>query len=329
MLLARTLFALFILPLALVSRAADAPAEVEAAKSRSAFFDGRFADLDALERRAGDMSIVLADGQTLHAAFYKGFDCLCHIKDRRMQMATLPIFKSQAEKWRKAYPQSTAANLAEAFYYIQNAYVFWGQAWSGPGPNDRPWHLEQLNEARVILDGMEDKHRNDPEWWSARIQVAALEAIDRSEFEKLLNEGLRRHPGYFPIYFKASEYYRSNAQLDAFITKSVEMTRAAWGDMLYARMHWNLRRDDMFVSGRTDWQRMKRSFETLVAKYPDPWNLNNFAKFACIAGDAPTTADVMKRIEGKVAIEAWGGDMALYAGCKTSLAGAPGTHASR
>jgi len=330
--LARTLVALFLLPVALVARAADAPMEVEAAKARSAFFEGRFADLDVLERRARDTSIILADGQTLHAAFYKGFDCLCHIKDRGKQITILPTFQQQAKKWRKAYPDSTAANLAEAFYYIQSAYLSWGLQMVAPG--NRPWHLEQLNEARVILDGMEDKHREDPEWWSTRILVAGLEAIDRREYDKLVTDALRRHPGYLPIYLKASEYYMaerggSNAQLDSFIAKSVETTRATWGDILYARMHWNLRRGDMFASGRTDWQRMKGSFETLVTKYPHPWNLNNFAKFACIAGDAPTTADVMKRIEGNVAIDAWGGDMAFYSGCKTAGAGAPAAQASR
>jgi len=329
--LARTLFVLFLLPLALVSRAAEAPMEVEAAKVRAAFFEGRFADLDALERRAGDTSIILADGQTLHAAFYKGFDCLCHIKDLGEQISILPTFEFQARKWRQAYPNSTAAQLAEAFYFIQFAYINWGMS---QGPGKRPFHLEKLNEARVILDSMEEKHRADPEWWSARILVAGLEAIDRREYDKLVAQALQRHPGYLPIYFKASEYYLaerggSKALFDGFITKSVDMTRATWGDTLYARMHWNLRRYDMFETGRADWPRMKHSFETLVQKYPDPWNLNNFAKFACIAGDAATAADLMTRIEGKVAVEAWDGEMAFYTGCKTAVTAVPAAQASR
>jgi hypothetical protein len=300
--------------------------EIEAAKVRSAFFESRFAELDALERRAGDLSIILADGQTLHAAFYKGLDCLCHVKDRLEQISVLPTFQWQARKWRKAYPASTAAKLAEAYYYVQNAYLHWGLPMVAPG--NRPFHLEQLNEARVLLDGMDEKDRGDPEWWAARVLVAGLEAIDRKEYQKLVDEALRRHPGYLPIYFKASGYYMaerggSNAQLDAFVTKSVEMTRAAWGDSLYARMHWNLRRGDMFASGQADWPRMKRSFETLVKKYPDPWNLNNFAKFACVAGDVATTGALVERIEGGVALEAWDGDMAFYAGCKMAAQAEP------
>ena len=51
---------------------------------------------------------------------------------------------------------------------------------------------------------------------------------------------------------------------------------------------------------------MKTGFEQLIAATPNStWNLNNFASFACRAGDADTYRKLRKQISERIYNEAW------------------------
>jgi hypothetical protein len=50
---------------------------------------------------------------------------------------------------------------------------------------------------------------------------------------------------------------------------------------------------------------MKSGFERMISDYPDPWNVNNFAKFACIAGDGATLFRLTERIGDRPIMAAW------------------------
>ena len=53
------------------------------------------------------------------------------------------------------------------------------------------------------------------------------------------------------------------------------------------------------------WPRMKDGFEDIVARYPDPWNLNAYANFACLAEDKQKVLELFKRIGTDVVPQAW------------------------
>ncbi|PZV16403.1 MAG: hypothetical protein DCF22_05445 [Leptolyngbya sp.] len=36
---------------------------------------------------------------------------------------------------------------------------------------------------------------------------------------------------------------------------------------------------------KVDWKKISQGFEDIVARYPDAWNLANYARFACLAED--------------------------------------------
>ena len=67
------------------------------------------------------------------------------------------------------------------------------------------------------------------------------------------------------------------------------------------------------MDGTANWPRMKSGFEHIVKDHPDPWNLNNFAKFACMARDRDTLRGLMARIQPAV-LAAWG-NMGFYQSC--------------
>ena len=89
------------------------------------------------------------------------------------------------------------------------------------------------------------------------------------------------------------------------------------GEILYARLNWSVSTNDMFRNGQTDWKRMKAGFERMVQDHPDPWNVNNFAKFACVANDWETVKNLTATIGEKPIVMAWFDDLEIYTACRT------------
>ena len=78
---------------------------------------------------------------------------------------------------------------------------------------------------------------------------------------------------------------------------------------MYARIYWYASQaqfdDDLFGKSMVDWPKMKAGFEDVISRYPDSWNINNYAKFACLAKDKNKTSELFKRIGDTVVIQAW------------------------
>ena len=70
----------------------------------------------------------------------------------------------------------------------------------------------------------------------------------------------------------------------------------------------------MFTDGQADWPRMRRGFERLTHDYPDRWNINAYAKFACVAGDARTLKQQLAKIGQAPILDLWG-SMGFFSQC--------------
>jgi hypothetical protein len=63
--------------------------------------------------------------------------------------------------------------------------------------------------------------------------------------------------------------------------------------------------NDLFGRSLVDWPQMKRGFDDVIARYPDAWNLNNFARFSCLARDRAKTRALLDRIGADIVPKAW------------------------
>jgi hypothetical protein len=61
---------------------------------------------------------------------------------------------------------------------------------------------------------------------------------------------------------------------------------------------------------KIDWKRMRVGFDNIIARYPDPWNINKYARFACLAKDYETAGLLMKRIDQPMS-DIWGNEKVL------------------
>lgn len=297
------------------------PLQEEASRLRALLEAEDFAALEAVSRRSMDLSATVSDGQPVRAALYEGIKCPCR-QGRDQTLSRMPGELDRIRKWQAAYPRSTAARIAEAVHFLDHAWTVRGGDYAANVPKDAwPKFHEKVAQAGRALDAMDDDAKADPHWYAARLEVATLQSMPADERAALIDAAVGRHPRYFPIHFQAAQglaprWGGTNESLNGYIDRAVAATRRWMGDTLYARLQWSERTPAMFRDGQAQWPRMKAAFERLVADYPDGWNLNNFARFACDAGDSRATLDLMKRIEGRIALEAWDYSMSYYANCK-------------
>jgi hypothetical protein len=81
------------------------------------------------------------------------------------------------------------------------------------------------------------------------------------------------------------------------------------GQMLYARIYWYASQSQfknaIFLVSVARWNDMREGFKWIIADYPDQWNINNYAKFACLVGDEGTTREVFGLMKGDPIESAW------------------------
>lgn len=302
------------------------PFEREGAKVRALMFSGKYSDLERVDAESRQLSKVISDGQPLRGALVRGLDgseidcSYAPINERRKRLA---VYQEKAAAWKKTFPDSTTPMLIEALYPLREAWIARGGDYAYKVPPEAwPIFHRNVESSRAKLEALPPKVKEDPAWHVARLGVARLQSDPA--YPQLLEAALDRFPDYLPLYFEGETFYEErwggNAKSRAaFIDQSVTRTSSQLGETLYARLHWSGQTDEMFATFATDWKRMKAGFERIIKDYPDSWNLNNYAKFACMARDSAALREILPRIQDSVIPDAWE-DMGFYKFCKTQVA---------
>jgi hypothetical protein len=273
----------------------------------------------AEEARAKDLRI--SDGQPVLAALYEGTaGCACanSLTDELWQTR-----RTRLEAWRDQFPRSITARVALAAFPVYYGWFARGNNYArSVSPDNWKMFGERVEAGRVALDALDTSAKQDEGWYAAMISVALAQHWPSQRFDTLYEEGARKHPAYLPIHFNAANYYApqwygSQQAYSRFVDRAVQLVGSQLGTQLYARMNWSQGTDTMFQDSTADWKRMKNGFEQIIQGYPDPWNLNNFARFACIAHDWSTMNALAEKIGEAPVAMAWYDDSRIYFGCRT------------
>lgn len=267
---------------------------------------------DVLKRELNDWNIppcVFDDGRPRLGVLLDGFDQAFNMEnDWSKSLARVEVLK-------KKFPEEAFVALVEAKYWIDYAWNARGGGYASSITDDgRKLFKERLEKAEKILLDTKSFSAQFPAWYSEMIIVQS--ALDRSEDErdKVFLEGVKRYPTYYPIYFTMQNYLLpkwggSWRAVDNLVKWSVEHTKVLDGNTMYARIYWSVSGDpqvNLFKDTFVSWPKMKRGFEDMMARYPkSKWNLNNFAKFACMAGDKQTFLNLRTKINKDVLERAW------------------------
>jgi hypothetical protein len=243
----------------------------------------------------------LTDGQWVVARLFDGYaEWLSTEKQWDEQLSML-------QKWQAVDPKGPELALVEARYWLSYAWYARGGGFAGTVP-ERAWALmrERAAKARAVLDESKPYASGNPVWYSLMIAIANLESRPRTELVAIFNEGVDKEP-----LFEASYVALANAMVPkwggqladyhVFVKASVARTKADEGDTMYARLYWVLAGSEAnrpFKELGIRWPDMKAGFDDLMTRHPDSqWNLQNYARFACLADDGKTFNSLKTRFD--------------------------------
>lgn len=274
-----------------------------------------FAGLEAMAADYRDRQSRTRSGVWKLTVFYSGF----HAK-ARFNGKDDPRWKEMSDKlraWQAAYPESPAPVIANAVVMkryarsLKPVVIF--QRASTVSTEDAAF-VSALMANKAYLEKHKSVAARDPHYYVVWSNLAFALGADPAEFFDTVDEGMQAHPDYYQLYFAAMDFHapqlRGDAKaVEAFANMAVERTKDQEGLGLYARVYWYAMSaffgEDMFRRSMVDWTKMSKGIDDVLARYPDQWNINNFALVSCLAGDAAKTRALLDRIEGYPISQVW------------------------
>ena len=223
--------------------------------------------------------------------------------------------ESKADAWIAKYPASPHAINAKAALLIQRAWFYRGSGYADTVPREAlPVFNEHLSRARALLESTKSFSRASPLWFENMLKLANFQAWPRKAFFELADDFVQNghdYPDAYQAIFQALEprWGGSFESMEALARVAMKRTSATEGAGLYARLYWNAYSGYgmvMFKETRADWPLMRKGFEDIIAQYPDNWNFNGYALFACVAEDLVTARVAFEKIGTELDELIWG-----------------------
>jgi hypothetical protein len=256
----------------------------------------QFAKLDALAEQVATSGALAEDGRPqlykLRKAISSYFETVPDSFDW--------LWPGKFGEWRRQLPDSTLVGIAEAMQVHALAWRARGHGFaSSVTPEGWALFAERNERAWQLIMAAKPSSSRLALWYEEAIDIGLDADRKPAEVMALFNEGIKRFPDYFPLYFSFARQFSprwgGNYQVaDAFIRAQVTAKTNHLGDVLYARLYWlidqyNGADADFFTRSRVDWTRMRAGFDMLMSQFPKgAWNQANLVSFACRAGDGPT-----------------------------------------
>lgn len=298
-------------------------------KSRMLFREGRFADIEAIADDYRAHGSRTSSGLWKIGLLHDGLDDDFMRGER--DDAYWAGLRTKIQTWIDAFPRSPTPRILYATTLIKEAWAIRGGGWARDVRKE-DWEPFQkhIAEARAYMLANKAIGSTDPQWYDTMLGLARVDGSKPDDVEALVDEATFKYPDYYPIYFGTIGYLQPRwhgnlAAIEAFANLAVEKTHDIEGDSMYARIYWFASQleygERLFQDTQATWPKMKRGIIDVLKRYPDPWNINNFAHFACIAGDRDTTARLTARIQEPIS-DAWAKDRTLFARCRDWANGA-------
>lgn len=273
--------------------------------------------LDALRNRLLKSRARTASGVWQLAVYY---GALKSYPGRTRDAAHWVQMEARAKAWEKQAPASGAARIFHAYVLMARGLSYRGTGFvEAVSQEDLNRLLAAMGEAQIVLTQADQQlvKDKDPELYRLLMNIAAWSANFRATDNRTgLRMGIQHYPDYHELYFTAALFGNAmwNAAPDEIEDIATRGAAVGGADAaaMYARVYWYANQevygDKLFddPASLADWDRMKTSFDAMVARYPDPWNLNAYAYFACRARDYPVMDDVLRRIGERRVFQSWG-----------------------
>jgi hypothetical protein len=307
------------------------------AKVVAAFADEDFSRLDAMADEFRRSKSRTSSGLWHLTLFYAGLGAAFHSHGASDEGWT--EVEHSIERWAKAFPNSPTAHVAYGIALIDHGWFFRGDQYAYAVPPDA-WapFSKYIGRAHDYLLAHKTEASIDPRWYETMLIIARAQDWDEGSFRRLLDEALLAEPDFYRTYFAALEYllpkwHGDLTKVEKLANEAVIVTRRTEGMAMYARIYWYASQtqfgNNIFSNSLVVWPKMKTGFDDIIKRYPDTWNTNNYARFACLARDRKKAKQLFPLIGASPVAEAWS-PPELFTRCRSwAMKGSPALRAGR
>ena len=297
----------------------DGPAAMYAVSwaAEQHFSRSQYDELDEMFAELSDSDQRLDDGRWPIAGFTSGItDFISSHKDWDWMEANIAAWKIRNRR-------SIAAAIVEAQYWITYAWDARGEGFANT-VTPEGWELfrGRLDIARSVLDSSKSYASVSPLWYDKYLEVANAQGWSREEIQILFEEAVEKEPYYYDHYFSMTRYLQPRwhgdfSAIEEFARWAASSTGDVEGKSLYSRIYWYLDQSEavdfnLFQDSFASWEVMKAGFHDLMERHPNSyWNMNNFAVFACRAGDRDTYTALRPQFKGREFHMAWPSNLSV------------------
>jgi hypothetical protein len=274
-----------------------------------------FANIEKTADSARGKHLRTSSGLWIIGLVYGGIGHVANLHDVKDD-AGWDRLEAIARRWIAAYPASATAKIAYARILQNRAWSYRGGGYANT-VSERQFaaFYKQIGKVKQYLLETRAAADADPNWYVTFMATLRVEKHGRhEEFEQAFADAMQAFPDYYPNYFEAVTYYLPKWNGDAhevehFARRVMKSRDERTGRMLYARIYWYASQSQfknaIFLASVARWDDMRAGFEAIVADYPDQWNINHYAKFACLVGDQGTTKKAFDMMKGEPIKAAW------------------------
>ncbi|HQN12890.1 MAG TPA: hypothetical protein PK072_12885 [Quisquiliibacterium sp.] len=287
---------------------ADEGATVQ--RLRRMYVDGRYAALDAVLDCLAGSSARFRSGRTGAGVAFQVL---------RQQLPGPPVEQVEFERvrrWLDERPTSVFAEFAALRLMYVEAWQLRGMKPDALTPDEaRAVFQQRLEQAEGALRHAAPALGATPIWHSLMFAIALDARRPGTDPAAIFAQAVRRWPRHYDFYEAAlsrmvPRWGGSWSVVDSAIRRWTARLAASEGESLYARLYASVfagEGEDPHAS-RIDWRRLRRGFDDLVRRYPDPLHVNAAASFACLHRDAAWYRAALARVDpSDVRRDAWVG----------------------
>lgn len=212
--------------------------------------------------------------------------------------------------WESSFPNSEAAQYAEAVYWHAYAWKARGSGYAS-SVSKEGWELfhERLEKSRVILTTLRQRASQCPAPGTLLIAVLTDGGASEEALMPVFDEVTTKFPQYHNAYFAMARHYGplwggNAAQYEKFANRVAAQTRSFEGMGMYARLYW-LVDDNNQLPFRNEplhppyWNKLKSGYEDLMRLYPNSiHNRGKYAGVACRSTDGALYRKLRTQIDG-------------------------------
>lgn len=211
------------------------------------------------------------------------------------------------DRWAKAKPDSVTPLIVIAKAQIDYGWQARGGGWAAEVTQEG-WKSfdERLTIAWGLLKKAEQMPVKDPEVYSLFVKAGLGLGKSDEELDYYFNKGVEIEPGYWPLYYERAtslmpRWRGGKGDLEAFMDRAVEITKAKEGTSYYARISDAIFRYYKFDEFQKEYDipyaKVKQSYWDLLERYPGTkYYLSAFCYYAARSKDKETARILYKRI---------------------------------